>query len=118
MNMDFRLFQWLVPAVAILFMLNQFLRYRRGRINLGEAIFVSAIWLSVSLLALFPDTISNYIADLLGIKSNTNAILFVGLGCLFYFQYRLYRIQVQQRRDITALSRKIALREYQEENKS
>lgn len=114
MNMDFRLFQWLVPIIAGLFLFNQLLRYRRGRINLGEAIFVSGIWVGVSILALFPDQISNYIASLLGIKSNTNAILFVGLGCLFYFQYRLYRIQVQQRRDLTTLSRKIAMNEYQE----
>ncbi|MEL6654988.1 MAG: DUF2304 domain-containing protein [Bacteroidota bacterium] len=115
MSMDFRLFQWLIPAIAILFLVNQLLRYRRGRINLGEAIFVSGLWMVVSLLAIFPDLISGYIAELLGIKSNTNAILFIGMGCLFYFQYRLYHLQVQQRRIITMLTRKIALDGFEEE---
>lgn len=113
--MDFRLFQWLIPAIAILFLINQLLRYRRGRISLGEALFVSTLWLIVSILAIFPDTIAGYLAQVLGIKSNTNAIFFIGMGCLFYFQYRLYRIQVQQRRTITALTRKIALDGYDQE---
>ena len=117
MSMDFRLFQWLIPAIAVLFLFNQLLRYRRGRIALGEALFVSSLWGVVSLLAIFPDFIAGYVANLLGIKSNTNAIFFIGMGCLFYFQYRLYRIQVQQRRVITALTRKIAIDDYQEEDK-
>ena len=115
MIMDFRLFQWLIPAIAVLFLINQLLRYRRGRINLGEALFVSGLWMAVSVLAIFPDLISGFIAQALGIKSNTNAIFFIGMGCLFYFQYRLYRIQVQQRRIITALTRKIALDGYEQE---
>ncbi|WP_367389470.1 DUF2304 family protein [Lewinella sp. LCG006] len=114
---EIRLFQWLVPLVISLFILNQFLRYRRGRINLGEAVFAVLLWLSVALLAVFPDEISSFIARLFGIKSNTNAVLFLGLGCLFYFQYRLYQLQVKQRRDLTQLSRKIALLKFKEEGK-
>lgn len=113
---EIRLFQWLVPVIISLFIFNQFLRYRRGRINLGEATFAVLLWFSVALLAIFPDEISSFIADLFGIKSNTNAILFLGLGCLFYFQYRLYQLQVKQRRDLTQLSRKIALLNYKEED--
>lgn len=104
-----RLFQWLIPFVAVLFVLNQFLRYTRGRLNLGELIFGVTLWLSIAVLAVFPDQISTFIANLFGIKSNTNAVLFFGLGALFYFQYRIYRIQVSQRREITKLTRIIAL---------
>ena len=106
---NIRLFQWLIPFVAILFILNQFLRYTRGRLNLGELIFGVVLWLSTAVLALFPDQISNFIAHLFGIKSNTNAVLFFGMGALFYFQYRIYRIQVSHRREITKLTRMIAL---------
>jgi len=110
---NIRLFQWLVPLLVTLFIANQFLRYTRGRLNLGELIFGLFVWSSIGLLALFPDQISNFIAALFGIKSNTNAVLFFGLGMLFYFQYRLYRIQVNHRREITKLTRIIALQNQQ-----
>ena len=109
---NIRLFQWLIPFVAILFILNQFLRYTRGRLNFGELIFGVVLWLSIAILALFPDQISNFIAHLFGIKSNTNAVLFFGMGALFYFQYRIYRIQVSHRREITKLTRMIALQNH------
>ncbi len=107
--MNIRLFQWLVPLIVILFIANQLLRYKRGRLNLGETIFGIILWTSIGVLAIFPDRISNFIASLFGIKSNTNAVLFLGLGILFYFQYRMYRLQVAQRREITKLARMMAL---------
>lgn len=111
--MNIRLFQWLVPLIVTLFIANQFLRYNRGRLNLGELIFGIFVWSAIGVLALFPDQISNFIAALFGIKSNTNAVLFFGLGILFYFQYRLYRIQVSHRREITKLTRILALHNYE-----
>ena len=110
--MEIRLFQWLVPLVVVVFLLSNLLRYYRGRIDLRESIFVSILWIGIALIAIFPDLTSNFLAELLGFKSNTNAILFLGLGVLFYFQYRLYRIQIQYRRDLTELTRSIALMEY------
>lgn len=113
--MEIRLFQWLVPLVALLFFTNQILRYRKGRLNLGEAVFGGLLWLNVAILAVFPDEISGFIASLFGIKSNTNAVLFFGMGALFYFQYRLYRIQVEQRRALTELNRQLAIRQFSED---
>jgi hypothetical protein len=111
--MEIRFFQVVVPLVALLFMANQGLRYRRGRLNLGEALFSGLLWIGVALLAVFPDEISNFVAALFGFKSNTNAVLFLGLGILFYFQYRIYRLQVAQRRAITELNRQLALDRYE-----
>lgn len=113
--MEFRLFQWLIPAVAAAFVINQFLRYRKGRLNMGEAVFSSLLWGAIAVLAIFPDKISNSIADLFGIKSNTNAVLFFGIGVLFYIQYQMYRIIIKQRRAISALNRQLALDRFQQE---
>ena len=110
--MEIRIFQWLVPILAFLFVLSQLLRYYRGRIDLRETVSGILLWIGVSALAIFPDAISNTIAQLLGFKSNTNAVLFFAVGILFYFQYRLYRIQVQQRRQLTQLTRELALRDF------
>lgn len=113
--MEIRLFQLLVPGLVLLFLMSHLLRYYRGRINLREAITGVFVWLAVAALAIFPDAISNFIASLFGFKSNTNAVLFLGLGLLFYFQYRLYRIQVQQRRELTRLTRLLALQGFARE---
>lgn len=117
--MEIRIFQWLVPALALLFLMSHLLRYYRGRIDLRETVSGILLWLGVSALAIFPDTISNAFAQILGFKSNTNAILFFAVGLLFYFQYRLYHIQVKQRRQLTQLTRALALQEFlkEEENK-
>jgi hypothetical protein len=115
--MEIRIFQWLVPILALLFLISQLLRYYRGRIDLRETVSGILLWLGVAVLAIFPDTISNAIAEALGFKSNTNAVLFFGMGLLFYFQYRLYHIQVQQRRQLTKLTRALALQEFLKEEK-
>jgi hypothetical protein len=114
--MEIRLFQWLIPLIAFLFIVNQFLRYRKGRLNMGEATFGAAIWLAIALLAVFPDRISKIIANLFGIESNTNAVLFFGLGVLFYIQYQMYRIIVRQRRAISELNRQLAIRNFEQED--
>lgn len=115
--MEFRIFQWLVPLVALVYSYSQILRYRRGRSSLGETILSIIALSGVGLLAIFPDEISDFIARLFGIKSNTNAVLFAGLGFLFYFQFRLYRTQTKQRRTITELVRILAINEYEKEHK-
>lgn len=114
--MEIRIFQWLVPALAVLFLMNHLLRYYRGRVDLRETVSGILLWLGVAALAIFPDVISNAIASALGFKSNTNAVLFLAIGLLFYFQYRLYRIQVQQRRDLTKLTRALALKDFKKEH--
>ncbi|MEL7220759.1 MAG: DUF2304 domain-containing protein [Bacteroidota bacterium] len=113
--MEFRVFQWLIPLVAMIFSYYQLLRYRNGKSSLREALLAIVALISIALLAVFPDKISDFIAQLFGIKSNTNAVLFAGLGVLFYFQFRLYQLQVEQRRTITELVRMLAIKEYEKE---
>ena len=112
--MEIRLFQWLAPLLVLIILTNNILRYYRGRADLRETILSGLLWIGVALLAIFPDEISNFIAQLLGFKSNTNAILFLGLGAVLYIQYRLYRMQVQQRQDLTKLTRELALLQFRQ----
>jgi hypothetical protein len=113
--MEFRVFQWLIPLVMFIYSYSQLLRYRKGHSSLGETLLSIVALGSIGLLAIFPDEISDFIAQLFGIKSNTNAVLFTGLGFLFYFQFRLYRTQVKQRRTITELVRILAINEYEKD---
>lgn len=113
--MEIRLFQWIAPFLVLLILVNNVLRYYRGRTDLRETLLGGVVWISIALLAIFPDEISNFIAEVLGFKSNTNAVLFLGLGVVFFIQYRLYRFQVKNREDLTKLTRSIALLHFQNE---
>ncbi len=116
--MEVRLFQWIAPILVLLILTNNVLRYYRGRTDLRETILSGALWIGIALLAIFPDEISNFIAEILGFKSNTNAVLFLGLGLVFFIQYRLYRLQVKNREDLTKLTRSVALLNFQDEEES
>ena len=66
-------------------------------------------WLTIMLLAVVPNEISFKIADLLGFKSNVNAIIFVALGLLFLLVFYLSSTIERLENQITELVRKMAL---------
>lgn len=109
---DIRIFQIIVPLITLIFMGTSFTRYRKGRLTLGELILALIFWLAIGVFSIFPDLISRKIAGLFGIKDNVNAVIFFGLGVLLFIQLRLYNLYKQQQKDLTRLSRDLALRDY------
>ncbi len=109
--MELRIFQIIVPVLVSGFIINLILKYRKGDASIYELILGGIFWFSVSFFALFPDAISNKIAKIFGIKSNVNAIIFFCIGLIFFFQFKLYSLYKKQQREITELTRKIALKE-------
>lgn len=112
---DIRIFQIIVPLICLLFMVSNFARYRKGVRTLGELLLAVVFWLGLGVFSIFPDLISRGVAELFGIKDNVNAIIFFGLGILFFFQLKLYNIYKKQQQILTRLSRDIALREFRSE---
>lgn len=92
-------------------------RYSKGRVSLGEFILTVGFWLGVAAVAIWPDRISKFVANLFGIKSNVNAIIFLSIGVLLYLIFRLYNEMRLNRRQVTELARKIALLEAEKEEK-
>lgn len=109
-------YQLLVPLIAILFLSYTVAQHVKGRNALSELIFWSLFWVFVVLLALFPDQITDRLAKWLGIKSNINALIFLALGVLFFLQFRLYFLLKRQNHTITALIRKLALKDEPKED--
>lgn len=107
--MEIRYFQIIVPIISMLFILRQFLAYRKNILNVYETLIITIFWIGVSCLALFPDFFSDIIANIFGIKDNINALIFFALGLLFYFQLQMYKIIKKQDQLLTELTRKIAL---------
>jgi len=105
------IYQIVVPVIALLFLAYTVVMYLRGRSSAFEMVSWMLIWGLAILLALLPDAVTNFIADVFGIKSNVNAIIFLGLGILFFLQFHLYMLVRRQNIIITELVRKLALRD-------
>ena len=113
--MSLRIFQIVVPIIALVFLAGIWTRYRRERIGPKAFVLSALFWIGVAVFCLFPDPISGFLADLTGIKSNVNAVIFLGLGVLSYLVFLLLGEVRENRRQITELTRKIALRDAEEE---
>jgi hypothetical protein len=112
--MDVQLYQIVGGIGALLFLFLSVRQFLGGHISLRELVFWSFFWLFTLMLSLFPDPISQFLANTLGIKSNLNAIFFLGLGVLFFIQFRLYLVIRRQNEIISSLVRRIAIREDEE----
>lgn len=66
-------------------------------------------WVTISILAIVPDLVSTNIADLLGFKSNINAVIFVALGFLYLFMFYVTAIVEKLEKQMTEVVRELAL---------
>lgn len=113
--MEIRIFQIVIPLIALLFIGRQFLSFKKGNATLFETLMLVFFWIGTAAVALFPDFISDAIAQVFGIKSNVNAVIFFAVGLLFYFQLQIYKITKKQDAQITELTRKTALENVENE---
>jgi hypothetical protein len=104
-------FQIIVPIISLLFIFGLLRRYYHTRASWQEVAVGSLFWLGVLLFAIFPDYLSVKIAQLFGIESNVNAIIFFCLGLIFFFQYKLFFMIKKQQSALTELVRKLSLEE-------
>lgn len=107
--MEIRYFQIIIPLISILFIVRQYIAHKRNILSIYETVIISIFWIGVSCLALFPDFVSDLIANIFGIKDNINAIIFFALGLIIYFQLQMYKTIKKQDQLLTELARKIAL---------
>jgi len=116
--MEIRIFQIIVPIIALLFIIKMVSRRVKSNISIYELSLGILFWMAVVLFSIFPDFFSNLIAKIFGIKSNINAIIFFCLGIIFFILFKMYFMIVEQNKAITELVRHIALREQKEEQES
>jgi len=104
-----KIFQWLVPLIALFFIVRIFRQFRRGHRLLFSTLIWIGFWLTLSVLAIVPDLVSFSIAESLGFKDNVNAVIFVMLGFLFLMTYYLSSMLEKMEKQMTELVRKMAL---------
>lgn len=111
--MEIRIFQIIVPLISVLFIISFITRYLKAKSSVQETILAILLWVGIAIFAIIPDTISNFIADLFGIKSNINAIIFLSIGALLYMQIRLFNIIKDQKQKLTKLTRRLAIEDFE-----
>jgi hypothetical protein len=88
--------------------LTQYFRHKRPLIS--SVIWIS-LWGILLFLALLPDNLSLPLAELLGIASNINAVLFFAMGLLFVAVFQQSATISQLERKLTDLVRELAIKE-------
>ncbi len=116
--MEFQFYQIFSAVFSLVLLFISVRQFLGGHIRLTELVFWLTFWLFTLVVALFPDPVSKFIANTLGIKSNLNALVFIGLGVLFFIQFRLYLIIRKQNEIISDLVRKIAIWEDEQNSSS
>ena len=108
MQIEFTLYQIVVPLIALFFIVYAWSHALRGTKTIWQASLWTLFWGGVSIVALFPNWIS-FITTLTGIKDQENAIFAIMLGIILFIVFHiLVRLEKIQKR-ITDLVRHEAL---------
>lgn len=111
--MQIEFYQILVPLVGLAFIVSLVRKFRRSQLSPQVAFGGTIVWLVLIALAIFPDFFSKKAAEVFGIKNNVNAVIFICLGALFFFQYQLFFMFKRQEAELTRLIRELSLHEYE-----
>lgn len=102
------LFQLLFTVFTLYAIAGVFMRKKERLLGPRGAIFWSLFWLSALVLVWSPDT-TTAIARLFGIGRGTDFIVYIALAAVFLLLFRLHIKIETVGRDITSLTRIIAL---------
>lgn len=112
------IYQIIVPGISIVSVIYMIRQNTSGNSTLFETLFWVIIWLSIGLLAVFPDTITYFMSSLLGIKSNVNTAIFMGLAISILIHFRTFAVIKKQNKALTDLVRRLALNQGPKQNTS
>jgi len=112
----FSLYQLIVPLFVALMIMKAISRFRRHQQSWRELVTWVLVWGAIGFLALFPE-LSDRFASVIGIKSGANAIITAALVILFYIVFKLLVVSENLEGKLTKLSRFLALRELQDQDK-
>ena len=115
--MKFEIYQYIVPAVCLIFLVRISVQVKNKRRSVFSSIVWSIFWLTVGILALAPHLLSTFLAEVLGFRDNVHAVLFIGLGLalliIFYLSSVIDKLETQ----LTNLVRTLALRDSEHQDR-
>ncbi|PIT87877.1 MAG: DUF2304 domain-containing protein [Candidatus Magasanikbacteria bacterium CG10_big_fil_rev_8_21_14_0_10_40_10] len=103
---------FIIQSVLSLFFLYALvrvvLRFKQDGLSIVSFIFWLVFWLAGIGLVLLPET-SSYLAKIFGIGRGVDLIVYVSLALLFFMQFRLMAEKEKLKKEITLLTRQLAL---------
>ncbi len=103
-----------IQIIAVLFALfawsRALFRFKDHKINHNEFIFWSIVWFGVILIAILPKLIG-YFSNYLGINRPVDSVIYASIIILFYIIFRIYVHIDNINRQLTKLTREIAIKE-------
>lgn len=88
-------------------------RFRRGRLSRLQLLLWSLLWVGIIAVVLRPETAS-FLARSLGVGRGSDVVVYLSVAALFYLQFRLFGRLEDHERQITALTRELALKNLDE----
>ena len=85
------------------------LRWREGKINLGELVFWSGIWIGAMIFALFPGVLS-FLSNRAGFRRGMDFLIAVSIIVLFYLLFRVYVKLDEIGQEISKVVRELAIK--------
>lgn len=85
-------------------------RFRRGRIGFRQLLGWSLLWAAAAAVVLRPETASEA-ARRLGVGRGADVVVYLSIAALLYLQFRLFARLDDQERQITRLTRELALKD-------
>lgn len=85
-------------------------RYRRGGIAFRQLALWALLWLAVAGVVLHPETAS-FVARRLGVGRGADVVLYLAIAAIFYLLFRMLARLEDHERQITRLTRELALKD-------
>ena len=88
-------------------------RFRRGGLSRLQLMLWSLLWIGIIAVVLRPETAS-FLARSLGVGRGADVVVYLSIASLFYLQFRLFGRLEDHERQITTLTRELALKDLDE----
>lgn len=106
--MAMMVYQYIGIFIGIIGFIYTLIRFRESKMSLGMLLVWSIIWIILISISLEPQA-TGYFASLTGIGRGLDVILILGLIGSFYLIFRIYNTIENMEKEITHLTREIAL---------
>lgn len=105
------MFQQVFALLIIVFFLTRIIKQKqKNQITRNEGIFWITFWLLAATAVIFLKTIDKVVAALGFSVSGINFLLYVAVMLLFYFVFKMRLKIVKMEKDITNITREVALK--------
>lgn len=85
-------------------------RFRRGGLSRLQLALWCVLWIAIIAVVFRPETAS-FLARMLGVGRGVDVIVYLSIVALFYLQFRMFGKLEDHERQITTLTRELALKD-------